>query len=54
MDLHEIMEMDSKYYMNTFGQRTPVCFEYGKGIDLYSGSATRPSRRHSCERWERS
>lgn len=36
MDLHEIMEMDSKYYMNTFGQRTPVCFEYGKGIDLYS------------------
>ncbi len=37
MDLHEIMEMDSKYYMNTFGARTPVCFEYGKGIDLYDG-----------------
>ena len=36
MDLREVMEMDSKYYMNTFGQRTPVCFEYGKGINLYS------------------
>ncbi|HOQ07702.1 MAG TPA: acetylornithine transaminase [Clostridiales bacterium] len=36
MDLKEIMEMDSRYYMNTFGQRTPVCFEYGQGICLYS------------------
>ncbi|MGI6668401.1 MAG: acetylornithine transaminase [Acetivibrionales bacterium] len=35
MKLHEIMEMDSKYFMNTFGKRTPVCFEYGKGIMLY-------------------
>jgi acetylornithine/N-succinyldiaminopimelate aminotransferase len=35
MKLNEIMEMDSKYYMNTFGPRTPVCFEYGKGIKLY-------------------
>ncbi len=35
MKLNEIMEMDSKYYMNTFGKRTPVCFEYGKGIRLY-------------------
>ena len=35
MKLSEIMEMDSKYYMNTFGARTPVCFEYGKGIKLY-------------------
>jgi len=33
--LKEIMEMDSRYYMNTFGTRTPVCFEYGKGIKLY-------------------
>jgi len=33
--LYEIMEMDSKYYMNTFGPRTPVCFEYGKGMKLY-------------------
>lgn len=35
MKLCEIMEMDSKYYMNTFGPRTPVCFEYGKGMKLY-------------------
>jgi acetylornithine/N-succinyldiaminopimelate aminotransferase len=35
MKLNEIMEMDSRYYMNTFGPRTPVCFEYGKGIRLY-------------------
>ncbi len=35
MGLNEIMEMDSKYYMNTFGARTPVCFDYGKGIKLY-------------------
>ncbi len=35
MKLNEIMELDSRYYMNTFGSRTPVCFEYGKGIRLY-------------------
>lgn len=35
MKIDEIMEMDSRYYMNTFGKRTPVCFEYGKGIMLY-------------------
>lgn len=35
MKLNEIIEMDSKYYMNTFGARTPVCFEYGKGMKLY-------------------
>ena len=35
MDLQEIMEMDARYYMNTFGPRTPVCFEYGKGMMLY-------------------
>ncbi len=35
MKLNDIMEMDSKYYMNTFGKRTPVCFEYGKGMKLY-------------------
>ncbi len=32
--LDYIMELDEKYYMNTFGKRTPVCFEYGKGIYL--------------------
>ncbi len=37
MDLHEIMDMDSKYYMNTFGARTQVCFDHGKGMKLYDG-----------------
>lgn len=35
MDLHEIIEMDSKHYMNTFGKRIPVCFKYGKGMKLF-------------------
>lgn len=35
MNLTKIMDMDFTYYMNTFGKRTPVCFEYGKGIKLY-------------------
>ncbi len=35
MNLTKIMDMDSNYYMNTFGKRTPVCFEYGKGMKLY-------------------
>ena len=35
MKLNEIIEMDKKYFMNTFGNRTPVCFEYGKGINLW-------------------
>lgn len=35
MKLSEIQEMDKNYYMNTFGNRTPVCFQYGKGIYLW-------------------
>jgi acetylornithine/N-succinyldiaminopimelate aminotransferase len=35
MKLKEVIEMDKKYYMNTFGERTPVCFQYGKGINLW-------------------
>lgn len=35
MKLSEIIEMDKKYYMNTFGSRAPVCFAYGKGINLW-------------------
>ncbi len=35
MNLNEVMEMDSIYYMNTFGVRTPVCFDHGKGVKLY-------------------
>jgi len=35
MQLQEIIELDKKYYMNTFGNRVPVCFQYGKGINLW-------------------
>lgn len=35
MNLQEIIELDKKYYMNTFGDRSPVCFQYGKGINLW-------------------
>ncbi len=35
MNLSTIIEMDKKYYMNTFGNRTPVCFSHGKGINLW-------------------
>lgn len=35
MNLNEIIELDKKYFMNTFGNRTPVCFSYGKGINLW-------------------
>lgn len=32
--LDEIIELDKKYYMNTFGDRLPVCFKSGKGMKL--------------------
>ena len=35
MDLQSIINIDKKYYMNVFGDRTPVCFKYGKGINLW-------------------
>jgi len=34
--LKDIIEQDEKYYMNTFGKRTPVCFTHGQGVYLYS------------------
>ena len=34
--LSQIIENDKKYYMNTFGDRLPVCFCDGEGIKLYS------------------
>jgi len=34
MNLEQIQKLDSNYYMNTFGQRTPICFTEGKGITL--------------------
>lgn len=38
MKLEEIINLDKKYYMNTFGDRLPVAFERGNGINLYSVS----------------
>ncbi len=35
MKLNEIIENDKKYYMNTFGNRIPVCFTHGKGLRLW-------------------
>jgi acetylornithine/N-succinyldiaminopimelate aminotransferase len=35
MTLHDIMLTDKQYFMNVFGERTPVCFKYGKGINLW-------------------
>ncbi|ADU75562.1 acetylornithine aminotransferase [Acetivibrio thermocellus AD2] len=35
MQLEEIINLDKKYFMNTFGNRTPVCFSHGKGINLW-------------------
>ncbi len=34
MTLQEIQALDQKYYMNTFGPRTPICFQTGEGITL--------------------
>lgn len=41
MHLKEIMELDDKYYMNTFGKRIPVCFTHGKGIHLWDTEGRR-------------
>lgn len=35
MKLDEIMELDEKYYMHTFGKRTPVAFTHGEGVYLW-------------------
>jgi len=35
MLLDEIMELDEKYYMHTFGKRTPVAFTHGEGVYLW-------------------
>jgi len=36
MLLKDIQEYDSQFFMNTFGKRTPVAFEKGQGINLWS------------------
>jgi len=33
--LQEIIALDKKYFMNTFGDRLPVCFVKGEGIKLW-------------------
>lgn len=36
MNLNELIRKDKQYFMNTYGDRTPVAFEYGKGMYLYT------------------
>jgi len=36
MDLKTVKEYDKKYFMNTYGNRTDVCFTKGIGMFLYS------------------
>ncbi len=35
MNLQSVMALDEQFYMNTFGKRTPVCFDHGSGMTLY-------------------
>ncbi|MGI6160881.1 MAG: aspartate aminotransferase family protein [Christensenellales bacterium] len=35
MDIKNIIALDSKAYMNTFGSRTPIAFTHGSGCTLY-------------------
>lgn len=41
MKLNEIITKDKACFMNTFGARTPVCFEVGKGINLWDTEGRR-------------
>lgn len=34
--LNDVIALDKKYYMNTFGDRLPVCFTKGEGMKLYA------------------
>lgn len=36
MTFEEIVALDKENYMNTFGDRTPVAFERGEGVDLFT------------------
>ena len=33
--IDEVIQLDKKYYLNTFGDRLPVCFEKGEGMKLF-------------------
>ncbi|MGM9550843.1 MAG: aspartate aminotransferase family protein [Clostridia bacterium] len=41
MKWEEIRNIDKSYFMNTFGDRTPVAFEKGQGMYLYSTEGDR-------------
>lgn len=41
MDIQKIKELDKKYFMNVFGERTNVCFESGEGAYLYDTEGKR-------------
>lgn len=36
MQVSDIQDLDQKYYMNTYGSRTPVAFTHGEGMRLYA------------------
>ena len=36
MSLEQVIDLDKKYYMNTFGDRISLCFTEGNGIELTS------------------
>jgi acetylornithine/N-succinyldiaminopimelate aminotransferase len=36
MNLNDVIALDEKYYMNTFGKRTPISFARGDGLYLYT------------------
>ena len=38
--LDEVIQLDKKYYLNTFGDRLPVCFEKGEGMYLFENNAS--------------
>lgn len=35
MDLNNIIKKDKAFFMNVYGDRTPVCFSHGKGCSLW-------------------
>ena len=39
--LDEVIQSDKKYYLNTFGDRLPVCFEKGEGMYLFDNEGNK-------------
>ena len=35
MNLQDIISLDKKYFMNVYGDRTPVCFTHGRGVNVW-------------------